>query len=177
MTIRFFMLQAHYGSTLDFSNDALSAAERGLARLMAAVSVLDRLKPGEGGDFDVDAFEHNAFAAMNDDLGSPVLTAHLFDAARFINSAYTGGGSLAAGELEKLRDLFRMFVFDVLGLVEEKKEMGELAARLVDLLLNIRMEVKKKKDFELSDRIRDELNSYGITVKDKKDGFEWLFDQ
>ncbi len=177
MTIRFFMLQAHYGSTLDFSNDALSAAERGLARLMAAVSVLDRLKPGEGGDFDVGAFEQNAFAAMNDDLGSPVLAAHLFDAARFINSAYTGGASLPAGEMEKLRELFRMFVFDVLGLVEEKKEMGDLAARLVDLLLTIRMEVKNKKDYELSDRIRNELTSFGITVKDKKDGFEWLFDQ
>jgi len=114
---------------------------------------------------------------MNDDLGSPVLAAHLFDAARFINSAYTGGASLPAGEMEKLRELFRMFVFDVLGLVEEKKEMGDLAARLVDLLLTIRMEVKNKKDYELSDRIRNELTSFGITVKDKKDGFEWLFDQ
>ncbi len=173
MTIRFFMLQAHYGGTLDFSNQALAAAERGLARLMAAAEVLDKLKPGEGGGFDAGAFEKDAFDAMNDDLGSPVLIAHLFESARFINSAYTGGGSLPQTELEKLRSVFRMFVFDVLGLAAEKKETGNLTSKLVDLLLNIRMEVKKKKDYELSDRIRNELASFGITVKDRKDGFDW----
>ena len=173
MTIRFFMLQAHYGGTLDFSNEALSAAERALARLMAAAEVLDKLKPGEGGDFDVDQFERDVFDAMNDDLGSPVLIANLFDASRFINSAYTGGSSLPAAGLERLRSLFRRFVFDVLGLAEEKKETGNLTSRLVDLLLTIRMEVKNKKDYELSDRIRGELAALGIIVKDKKDGFDW----
>ncbi len=175
MTIRFFMLQAHYGSTLDFSNEALAAARKGLIRLMSTLKVLDKLEPGEAGSFRVDQFEEDAFRAMNDDLGTPVLIAHLFDASRFINSAYTGSDSITAPDLEKLRKVFRLFVFDILGIQEEEedKEIGDLTSDLVNLLLTIRLEVKKKKDFELSDRIREELAGFGIVVKDKKDGFEW----
>ncbi|MFO7923714.1 MAG: cysteine--tRNA ligase [Bacteroidales bacterium] len=174
MTIRFFMLQAHYGSTLDFSNEALAAARKGLVRLMSSVNVLGKIKPAKTGSFDVDGFEKKAYAAMNDDLGSPVLIAHLFETSRFINSAYAGKESITAPDLERLQHLFRVFVFDILGLKEEEdKEMGDLTSKLVDLLLTIRLEVKRKKDFELSDRIRNELAGFGITVKDKKDGFEW----
>ncbi len=174
MTIRFFTLQAHYRSTLDFSNEALSAAGKGLVRLMSTLKVLGRIKPGEPGSFNTGEFEKKARAAMNDDLGSPVLIAHLFDASRYINSVFAGNDSIAAADLEKLKRLFDLFVTDILGLKEEEdKELGELTSKLVDLLLTIRLEVKKKKDFELSDRIRDDLNSFGITVKDKKDGFEW----
>jgi cysteinyl-tRNA synthetase len=175
-TIKFFMLQAHYGSTLDFSNEALGAAEKGLIRLMGAVKALEKLEPGDAGSFDVDTFEKDCFQAMNDDLGTPVLIAHLFDATRFINSAFSGSDSISATDLDKLRGLYRLFVFDLLGLKEDPDgEMGELAAKLVDLLLSVRLEVKKKKDFELSDRIRDELSFFGVVVKDKKDGFEWEF--
>jgi len=174
MTIRFFMLQAHYGSTLDFSNEALVAAEKGLVRLMSSLKVLDRLEPGATGSFNVERFEENSYRAMNDDLGSPVLIAHLFDTSRFINSAYAGNDSITATDLERLRHLFRLFMFDILGLREEEdKEIGDLTSKLVDLLLAIRLEVKNRKDFELSDRIRNELAGFGIVVKDKKDGFEW----
>ncbi len=175
MTIRFFMLQAHYGSTLDFSNEALAAAGKGLVRLMSTLKVLDRLEPGGApGSLDIGEFEKKAYGAMNDDLGSPQLIAHLFDTSRFINSAFAGNDSITAGDLERLRHLFGSFVSDVLGLTgEEDREIGGLVSKLVDLLLNIRLEVKKKKDFELSDRIRDELASFGIEVRDKKDGFEW----
>lgn len=174
MTIRFFMLQAHYGSTLDFSNEALAAAEKGLVRLMGSLKVLDRLEPGASGSFNVERFEENCYRAMNDDLGSPVLIAHLFDTSRFINSAYAGNDSITSSDLERLRNLFRLFMFDILGLKEEEdKEMGDLTSKLVDLLLAIRLEVKNRKDFELSDRIRSGLAGFGIVVKDKKDGFEW----
>jgi len=174
MTIRFFMLQAHYRSTLDFSNEALSAAGKGLVRLMSTLKVLGRIKPGEPGSFNTGEFEKKARTAMNDDLGSPVLIAHLFDASRYINSVFTGNDSIAAADLEKLKSLFDLFINDILGLKEEEdKELGELTSKLVDLLLTIRLEMKKKMDFELSDRIRDDLNSFGITVKDKRDGFEW----
>ncbi len=176
MTIKFFMLQAHYGSTLDFSNEALGAAQKGLARLMGAVNALDKMEPGDAGSFNIGEFEQNAYRAMNDDLGSPVLIAHLFDAARYINTTLAGNDSVSANDLEELRRLFRTFIFDVLGLKQEgDRETEDLSARLVELLLNIRLEVKKKKDFELSDRIRDELSEFGIVVKDKKDGFEWEF--
>ena len=176
MTIKFFMLQAHYGSTLDFSNEALGAAQKGLARLMGAVNALDKIEPGDAGSFNIGELERNAYRAMNDDLGSPVLIAHLFDAARYINTTLAGNDSVSANDLEELRRLFRTFIFDVLGLKQEgDRETEDLSARLVELLLNIRLEVKKKKDFELSDRIRDELSEFGIVVKDKKDGFEWEF--
>lgn len=174
MTIRFFMLQAHYGSTLDFSNEALGASEKGLLRLMNAVKVLDKIEAGTKGLWSVDEFEKKVYQAMNDDLGSPVLIALLFDASRYINSVLAGSDSISVEDLGKLRYLIRLFVFDILGLKEEEdKEMGELASKLVDLLLTIRQEVKGKKDFELSDRIRNELAGFGIVVKDKKDGFEW----
>lgn len=174
MTIRFFILQAHYRGTLDFSNQALQASEKGLLRLMSTMKVLDRLKPGAPGSLDVDGFEKEAYRAMNDDLGTPVLLAHLFDTAHFINSVFAGQGSLSAEQLEKLKRLFRVFVYDILGLrPEEKEETGELVSRLVDLLLNIRQEVKKKKEFEISDRIRSELGKLGVEVKDTKEGFEW----
>ena len=175
MTIRFFMLQAHYGSTIDFSNEALGAAEKGLIRLMGALKALEKLEPEDtAGSFDVDTFERNGYQAMNDDLGSPVLIAHLFDAAKYINTTLSGNDTISAAQLEKLKSLFGVFIFDILGLQEfEDRDTADLTEKLVDLLLDIRLEVKKKKDFELSDRIRSELASFGIIVKDKKDGFEW----
>jgi cysteinyl-tRNA synthetase len=174
MTVRFFMLQAHYRSTLDFSNEALEASEKGLVRLMGAVKALGKLEPGKPGSLNIDDFERNAIGALNDDLGSPVVIAHLFDTARIINSALSGLDSIAADDLERLRHLYNLYLFDILGLQqEEDKGLGDLTSKLVDLLLTIRLEVKNKKDFELSDRIRDALAGFGIVVKDNKDGFEW----
>jgi cysteinyl-tRNA synthetase len=173
MTIRFFMLQAHYGSTLDFSNEALQAAEKGLARLMSAFSVMEKITPGDRGGWQVGEFEEKAYRAMNDDLGSPVLIALLFDAARFVNTVYAGQDSITADDLEKLRKLFGLFVNDILGLRKEEGRVQEMTKDLIEILLNIRVELKAKKEFSLSDRIRAELVRLGVEVKDTGAGFEW----
>ena len=173
MTIRFFMLQAHYGSTLDFSNDALLAAEKGLSRLLKTFDLFEKIKPGEPGTWSVVEFEEKAYRAMNDDLGSPVLIAQLFDASRYINSVYGGQESISADDLSRIHELFMIFVNEILGLREEQSTVRELSGELIDMLLNLRLELKAKKEFSLSDRIRDELSRLGVIVKDTKDGFEW----
>jgi cysteinyl-tRNA synthetase len=173
MTIRFFILQAHYGSTLDFSNDALLAAEKGLARLMSSFRILGGLKPGEQGKWSVKEFEDKAYSALNDDLGTPVLIAQLFDASRYINSVHAGQESISEPDLTRLRELFSLFIEDILGLQEEKSGVKELSGELIDVLLKLRTELKARKEFSLSDRIREELARLGVVVKDTKDGFEW----
>jgi cysteinyl-tRNA synthetase len=173
MTIRFFMLQAHYGSTLDFSNDALLAAEKGLARLLGTFTALWKIKPGEEGQWSVSEFEEKAYRALNDDLGSPVLIAILFDASRYINSVHAGQESISASDLDRLRDLFSLFTHDILGLREEKGSVEKLSGELIELLLKLRQELKEKKEFGLSDSIRAELGRLGVEVKDTKGGFEW----
>jgi cysteinyl-tRNA synthetase len=148
MTIRFFMLQAHYGSTLDFSNEALAAARKGSGtRLMSTLKVLDKIEPSadEPGatpavsvsDIRYKPVRRKCHRAMNDDLGSPVLIAQLFDTSKYINSAFAGNDSITADELERLtHGCSGFYVFDILGLKEEEdKEMGDLTAGLVDLLL------------------------------------------
>jgi cysteinyl-tRNA synthetase len=173
MTIRFFILQAHYGSTLDFSNEALAGAEKGLARLMSAFTVLEKITPGESGGWQVAGFEEKAYQALNDDLGSPVLIALLFDAARYINTVYAGQDSISSSDLERLKKLFGLFVNDILGLTKEEGRVQEMSGELIDLLLNLRMELKAKKEFQLSDRIRAELARLGVEVRDTGKGFEW----
>ena len=175
MTVRFFILQAHYRSTVDFSNEALQASEKGFQRLMNAVQVLGKIKASDTSTLDVNAFEKRCFAAMNDDLNSPILISHLFDMVRQINSVADGKEKLNEDDLNHLRRLFNTFVFDVLGLRdEEKQSQGDgKTSDLVELLLTMRLEAKANKDWATSDKIRDSLKNLGITVKDKKDGFEW----
>lgn len=174
MTIRFFILQAHYRSTLDFSNEALQAAEKGFDRLMNTLERIDKIKPAEKSSWDIEDFINKCYEGLNDDLNSPVLISHLFDAARVINSAADGNESFTAGDLEKLKNHFNLFVFEILGL--QKKEKGEdsgLAGGLVELLLKLRKEAKERKDFATADEIRDELKKLGVEVRDVKGGFEW----
>ncbi|NBC81766.1 MAG: cysteine--tRNA ligase [Bacteroidetes bacterium] len=176
MTIRFFMLQAHYTSTLDFSNDALQAAEKGFDRLMKAGETLLTLKPSDQSSVDVKALHEKCYEAMNDNFNTPIVISHLFDAVRTINSIADGNETINAKELELLQSTFNTFVYDVLGLQANEqaaKPSNDLSAQLIDMLLNLRMDAKHKKDFATADAIRDQLTQLGVEIRDKKDGFEW----
>ncbi|MGD9976529.1 MAG: cysteine--tRNA ligase [Bacteroidales bacterium] len=176
MTIRFFILQAQYRSTLDFSNEALQAAEKGLARLMAANRMLDRVKHSEKSTVDVSDLENKVYEAMNDDLNSPIAIAALFDWVRNINSLAEGKESITRQDLDRLRQTYRNITFDILGLADEQADgskNAELISSLIDMLLNMRLEAKARKDFTTSDKVRDELAKLGVTVRDRKDGFDW----
>lgn len=175
MTIRFFILQAQYRSTVDFSNEALQAAEKGFQRLMAAVQTLEKLKPSEKSSVNVKALRDKCYEAMNDDLNSPIAIANLFEGVRWINSIAEGTESITEQELKELKNLYHTFVFDILGLKAENTENSgnQLTGSLIDMLLNLRLQAKANKDFATSDRIRDELAKLGVMVKDKKDGFDW----
>lgn len=174
MTIRFFILQAHYRSTLDFSNEALQAAEKGLERLMAAVDTIDKIVPGEKSTVEVSQLEARCCDAMNDDLNSPMVISALFDWVRVINQLHDGSQTIAADDLEALRRLVHRFVFDILGL-RPRADAGakDLVGPLVELLLGMRQRAKENKDWATSDRIRDELVRIGIEVRDRKDGYDW----
>ena len=176
MTIRFFLLQAHYRSTLDFSNEALKASEKGLERLMGAVEDLNFMPVSDNSTVDVAGLKEKIFAALDDDLNSPVAIACLFDGVKMINSVVKGTDNIAKQDLEDLKLLFYNVIFDILGLVDERNKKGEkdqILNNVVELLLNLRVEAKSKKDWQTADRIRDGLNSLGIEVKDTKEGFEW----
>jgi cysteinyl-tRNA synthetase len=173
MTVRFFMLQSHYRSTLDFSNEALQGSEKGLQRLMNSYDLLVKLKPGAQSTSDIFVLEKKCLAAMNDDFNSPVLIAHLFEAARIIHAVHTGTETITAGDLEHLKKMMKGFIFDVLGLLPESGASSGLTEGLMGLVLSIRQEAKAKKDFAVSDKIRDELNKLNIAIKDSKDGTSW----
>nr|MDA3953836.1 cysteine--tRNA ligase [Bacteroidales bacterium] len=176
MVVRFFMAQSHYRSTLDFSNEALQGAEKGFQKLMQAGETLQKFKANPESSINIEEIKRNCYKAMNDDLNSPILIAHLFEAVRIINLINNGKASINKTDLENLKSLFNTFVFDILGLkADDKGESNEsgLTGDLIDLILNLRLDAKKNKDFATSDKIRDELTSKGVVIKDTKDGFEW----
>jgi cysteinyl-tRNA synthetase len=175
MTIRFFILQAQYRSTLDFSNEALQAAEKGLERLMKAVELLSKIGPSSESTVDVATLKSNCYEAMNDDFNSPIVIANLFEGVRMINSINDGKEKINNSDLETLKKLFNDFIFDILGLKNEitTSNNSEILSDVVNLLLNLRMEAKANKDWATSDKIRNELINLGFEIKDKKDGFEW----
>lgn len=176
MAVRFFILQAHYRSPLDFSNEALQAAAKGYERLMAAVEVLDRLKPSDTNTVQVDELAEKCFQAMNDDLNTPTLISLLFDGVRLINSVAAGHEHIDAAHLDKLKKLYHDFVFTILGLKKEGESAGkdhEVLGKVLDMVMSIRTEAKQKKDWATSDKIRDELKAAGVNVKDTKEGYEW----
>lgn len=175
MTIRFFILQAHYRSTLDFSNDALLASEKALQRLMEAWRNLQKIEPAPISTIDVSGLRKKCSDAMNDDLGSPIVISQLFDGLRIINTIVDGNATINESDLKGLRETFSTFMFDVLGLKEENADSSSNHAyeQAVDLLLDIRMEAKNKKDWATSDFIRNKLSEIGFEIKDKKDGFDW----
>lgn len=176
MTIRFFILQAHYRSTVDFSNEALQASEKGLQRLMEAIGNLDRIQPANASSIDIKGLREKCYEAMNDDLNTPILISHLFDASRIINTILDKKATIDAADLEELKSIFHLFMFDVLGLKEEKGSSDgreEAFGRVVDMLLEQRVQAKANKDWATSDKIRDELTALGFEIKDTKDGFSW----
>ena len=175
MAIRFFILQAHYRSPLDFSNEALQAAEKGLTRLKEGMKNLNKVIPSEKSTIDPDKTENNFYEAMNDDMNSPVAISYLFDSVREINSVIAGNDTMTASHIEKLRKMYQVFVYDILGLQEESQtsEHKELLNGLIQLLLKMRIEARNNKDYTTADQIRYELEKLGVEIRDTKDGFDW----
>ena len=175
MTIRFFILQAHYRSTADFSDEALSASQKGLSRLFEAYERLQRLSTGTTTTVEMKDWGSLCEEAMNDDLNTPIVIAHLFDAAKVINTVHDGKGSLSQNDIDRLKAVFSTYLSDILGLKTEQGDSKYMESyrRAIDLILNLRLEAKQNKNWALSDKIRDELASYGFVVKDTKEGFEW----
>ena len=176
MTIRFFVLQAHYRSTLDFSNEALQAAEKGLDRLMKGYETLAKIQPAAASTLHPEELETRCAEAMADDLNSPMVISALFDWVRLINQAADGKEQLTADDIERLKAVFRRYAFDILGLKEEKSAAAggrDRITPLVEMLLDERLKARAAKDWAASDRIRDGLQAAGIRVKDRKDGTDW----
>ena len=175
MTIRFFILQAHYRSTVDFSSEALVASEKGLARLMEAYTRLQKLTPSATSTVETAGLRDKCEAAMCDDLNTPIVISHLFDAAKAINTVHDGKGTISEADWTELKEVFKVFNEDILGLQTEEAagESNEAYKKAIDLLLQMRLDAKQNKDWATSDKIRNELTALGFAVKDTKDGFEW----
>ncbi len=169
---RFFMLQAHYRSNLDFTNDAILAAEKGYFRLMEAIDGLKEINAGATSTLSISNWEAACYEAMNDDFNSPILIAQLFEGVRFINLLKDNKESLTQSDLDLFTSLMKGFVFDVLGLEDEKAvgNNNEKLEGVVNMLIEMRNQARANKDFAMSDQIRDQLLAIGIQLKDGKDG-------
>ncbi len=174
MTIRFFILQAHYRSTVDFSNEALQAAEKGFNRLMQAYKTLQKLQPSKTSSVNVNEYRQRCYDAMNDDLNSPILIAHLFDITKVINSVNDKKETLTQADIDELKSIFDTFVFEILGLKDEQSgDNTALLDGLISMILEVRQQAKSQKDWDTSDRIRDDLQKLGVSIKDGKEGATW----
>lgn len=172
---RFFMMQANYRSVLDFSDEALQAAEKGFHRLMDAILLLSNIKTEETSSFNVEEWKQSCYDAMNDDFNTPVLIAKLFDAVRIINSAKAGKEKLTATDVETLKETLKIFSFDILGLtpldtLQADSKDRERLEKVVELLIELRKNARDNRDFETSDKIREELAKLNIQLKDEKEG-------
>jgi len=180
--VRFFMMQAHYRSPLDFSSEALQAAEKGMGRLMEAVNELESLTVGDrtSDEVDVQAWKEKCYAAMNDDFNTPILIAHLFEAVKWVPAIKNARLTISGKDLEDLKSSLRAFVFDVLGLIDEGGTAGvgngleaSLSGELMDVLIQLRFDAKQRKDFGTADLIRDRLSAAGVQLKDTPEGTSW----
>jgi cysteinyl-tRNA synthetase len=172
MATRFFMLQAHYRSTLDFGNEAMEASEKGFKRLMNAFGLLDGLKASATNEVDIATLRQRCYDAMNDDFNSPVLIAELFEASRIINSVHDGKLNIDAANLQLLKDTMNSFILDVLGLKAEIAANDDLP-KVMDMIVDLRGEAKRNSDYATSDKIRDGLQKIGFQLKDSKEGTTW----
>lgn len=172
MTVRFFMLQAHYRSTLDFSNDAMEASEKGFKRLMNAFTLLEGLKASAETEVEIAPLSARCYEALNDDFNSPVLIAELFEASRIINSVHDGKLKINDANLNELKTLMNTFVSGILGLKNEQASTDELP-QVMDFVVNLRNEAKVNRDYATSDKIRDGLQKIGFQLKDSKEGTTW----
>ncbi len=186
MTIRFFILQAHYRSTVDFSNEALQASEKGLQRLLEAYENLERLSTtttsdkAKEVDAQVAAIKEKCYDALLDDLNTPIVIAHLFDGCKLINTLAAGKAEISDEGLAELKATFDLFMFDLLGLRQEHGQSNDSSnerehafGQVVDMLLEQRMQAKANKDWATSDKIRDNLQALGFEIKDSKEGSTW----
>ncbi len=176
MTIRFFMLQAHYRSTLDFSNDALKAAEKGMNKLFETYNILDKLKASDTSSVDVRKYEQLCFEALNDDFNTPIVLAHLFDLSKTVNLVNSGNATLTKEDIAFVKDLLGTLLFQILGLRDDReKDDSRLVEYLMQTIIDIRLQAKKNKDYATADKIREDLEKLNIRLKDTKDGTEWSF--
>ena len=181
MTIRFFILSAHYRGTVDFSNEALQAAQKGYERLMNAIEDLKRIQTAAASDENtkrfVSALRQKCYDAMNDDLMTPAVISNLFEACHIVNLLIDHKVQISEEDLKELSETMRLFAFDILGLVNERganNDAREAAyGKVVDMVLDLRAKAKANKDWAVSDQIRDALAEAGFQVKDTKDGVTW----
>ena len=174
MVVKFFMLQTHYRSTLDFSNEALQASEKGFERLMNSVATLEKIKASDKSSVDIKSLQQKCYEAMNDDFNTPIALANLFEGVKIINSIQAGTETISTADLELLKKTFHDFIFDVFGLKsEEKAGEDKILSGLMDFIIELRQQAKNNKDYAASDKIRDELARLKITIKDTKDGAVW----
>lgn len=170
MTLRFFLLQAHYRSTLDFSNEALKAAEKGFQRLMNGVRILEELTPSSDSDYNVNEWRKKLYDQLNDDLSTPQVIATLFEAVKKINEIAANRLKISVKDLEILKTTFKLFVFEILGFVSEKTENNHTLDGIMDLVLEIRNTAKQNKDWDTADKIRKQLKESGVEIMDDKNG-------
>jgi cysteinyl-tRNA synthetase len=166
------MLQAHYRSVLDFSNDAILASEKGFNRLMEGMELIDKLIPSSVSTLSVSEWKKSCYDAMNDDFNTPILIAQLFEGIRYVNLVNDGKETLTASDLSELKTSLKSFIHDVLGISNEQEESqhGDKLEGVVNLMIQMRNEARANKNFALSDQIRDQLLALGIQLKDGKEG-------
>lgn len=171
ITLKFFILQAHYRSTLDFSNDALKASEKGLQRLFNSIDLLNKLKTSSKSDFDINVLQNNVYEALNDDFNTPIAIAHLFEAANIINKINDEHASIDEKNLNNLKSLVNTMVYDILGLKNDiDKNSIQYIEPLLKIIIEMRNEAKQQKDYKKSDEIREKLLNAGFEIKDGKNG-------
>ena len=170
MTLRFFLLQAHYRSTLDFSNEALKAAEKGFQRLMNGVRILEELTPSSDSDYNVNEWQKKLYDQLNDDLSTPQVIATLFEAVKKINEIASNRVKISEKDLEILKTTFKLFVFEILGFVSERTENSHTLDGIMSLVLEIRNTAKQNKDWDTADKIRKQLKESGVEIMDDKNG-------
>ena len=176
MNIRFFILQAHYRSTLDFSNEALQAADKGYRRLMEAWKLIPSLSASPASTQDVATIRQECFASMEDDFNTPMVIASLFEGVRIVNSVKAGTETLTSGDLALLKDTFDTFLSRILGLADETATPAtDKVEGLLKLLVDLRLEARARKDWAASDQIRDRLKDLGVQLKDGKEGTTWSY--
>ena len=175
MCVRFFMMQTHYSSTLDFSNEALQASEKGFNRLMESYSTLEKLTASATSTSNIKKIQDDCYAAMNDDFNTPILLSHLFECARIINSTNDKKETLTQADIDLLKKIYKDFIVDVLGLKREQEsgKSTEALDGVMQLVLEMRKKAKENKDYASSDLIRDQLLKSGVQIKDGKEGTSW----
>lgn len=173
MAVRFFFLQAHYGGTLDMSEDALVAADKAYRKIASAVALLSRLPKGKSSGFSVSEWQDACLGAMNDDFNTPVLLAHLFDGATKVQKLIQGELTLSEEDATRFAEVFSRLFHEVLGLTLPESESQQSLEPVMDLILQLRQQARQQKDWATSDLIRDRLMQAGIQIKDAKEGTTW----